>query len=137
MTPKPTFRPYILTTIFLIIIGWGGLFLLAKLSLPTIWPRWIFFALWIIALSSTSIPAIYFISTRFSSKKFEPQVMQRQALWVGILGGTLAWLQLARLINIYIILGLIVGFVAMEYLLRLRERSRWQIPDVEDEIKSE
>jgi hypothetical protein len=137
MTPKPTFRPYLLTTIFLIIVGWGGLSLLANFSLPTIWPRWIFFALWIIALSSTSIPVIYFISTRFSSKKFEPQVMVRQALWVGILGGTLAWLQLARLINIYVVLGLVVGFLAMEYLLRLRERSRWQIPDIEDDIKSE
>jgi hypothetical protein len=137
MTPKPSFRPFAISTILLLIVGWGGLYTLTFFSLPTVWPRWGFFALWIIALSATAIPIVYFITTRFSSRKFEPQVMVRQSLWVGIFGATLAWLQLARLVNIYVILGLAIGFVAIESLLRLRERARWRIPDVDEDEKAE
>jgi hypothetical protein len=135
MTPKPSFRPYVFSTIFLLIIGWGGLYGLTLFSLPTIWPRWGFFALWIIALTATVFPVIYFITTRFSSGKFEPQVIVRQALWVGIFGAILAWLQLARLVNIYVILSLAFGLVAIESLLRLRERARWRVPDVDEDDK--
>ena len=126
-----------LSTIFLLIIGWGGLYALTLFSLPNVWPRWGFFAFWIIALTATAIPVIYFITTRFSSHKFYPQVMLRQALWVGIFGGTLAWLQLARLVNIYIILSLTISFIAIESLLRLRERARWRVPDLDEDEKPE
>jgi hypothetical protein len=63
--------------------------------------------------------------------------MVRQALWVGIFGATLAWLQLARLVNIYIILSLAIGFIAIESLLRLRERARWRVPNVDEDDKAE
>jgi hypothetical protein len=49
---------------------------------------------------------------------------------VGVFGATLAWLQLARLVNVYVILGLAFGLVALESLLRLRERARWRAPEV-------
>ena len=137
MTPKPSFRPYVYSTVFLFILGWGGLYLLSVFSLPTVWPRWAFFALWIMAITSTSIPIIYFIITRFSSSKFEPHVMLRQALWLGIFGATLAWLQLARLVNIYVIISLAIGIIAIESLLRIRERARWRVPEVDDDEKSE
>lgn len=137
MTLKPSFRPYLLSTVFLLIIGWGGLYVLTLFSLPSVWPRWGFFSFWIIALTATAIPLIYFITTRFSSYKFKPQVVVRQAIWVGIFGGTLAWLQLARLVNIYIILSLAISFVAIEYLLRLREKARWRVPDVDEDEKPE
>ena len=137
MTPKPSFRPYVYSTVFLFILGWGGLYLLSVFSLPTVWPRWAFFALWIMAITSTSIPIIYFIITRFSSSKFEPHVMLRQALWVGIFGATLAWLQLARLVNIYVIISLAIGIIAIESLLRIRERARWRVPEVDEDEKSE
>ena len=137
MTPKPSFRPYTYSTVFLFILGWGGLYLLSIFSLPTVWPRWAFFALWIMALTATSIPIIYFIITRFSTSKFEPHVMLRQALWLGIFGATLAWLQLARLVNIYVIISLAIGIIAIESLLRIRERARWRVPDVDEDEKSE
>lgn len=63
--------------------------------------------------------------------------MVRQASWVGIFSGSIIWLQLARLVNIFVVLVLAAGFVAIESLLRLRERSRWQIPDVGDENEAE
>ena len=130
MTPKPTFRPYIFSTIFLILLGWGGLYLITFYTLPFIWPRWGFFALWLTALTATAFPIIYFVTTRFSTEKLEPQVMVRRALWVGVYGATLAWLQLARLVNVYVILGLAFGLIAVESVLRLRERARWRVPEV-------
>lgn len=129
MSPKPSFRPYILPNFILLLLGWGGLAALGIYTLPTIWPRWGFFALWVIALTSAAFPVVYFITTRFSSEKMEPQVMVRRALWLGVYGATLAWLQLARLVNVYVILGLAFGLFAVESLLRLRERARWHVPD--------
>jgi hypothetical protein len=130
MSPKPSFRPYILSTVILLLIGWGGLYALALFTLPFVWARWGFFALWVIALTATSFPVIYFVTTRFSADKMEPQILVRRALWVGVFGATLAWLQLARLVNVYVILGLAFGLVALESLLRLRERARWRAPEV-------
>jgi hypothetical protein len=135
MSPKPSFRPHILPTIILLLVGWGGLYALALFTLPFVWARWGFFALWVIALTATSFPVIYFVTTRFSTEKMEPQVMVRRALWVGIYGATLAWLQLARLVNVYVLLGLAFGLVAIESLLRLRERARWRVPEMEDDDK--
>jgi hypothetical protein len=132
MSPKPTFRPYILPNLILLLLGWGGLYTLTLFTLPTIWPRWGFFALWVIALTATAFPIVYFITTRFSAEKLEPQVMVRRALWVGVYGATLAWLQLARLASVYVILALAFGLIALESLLRLRERAHWRIPDVPD-----
>jgi hypothetical protein len=133
MSPKPSFRPYILPTIILLLIGWGGLYTLALYTLPFVWARWGFFALWVIALTAAAFPVIYFVTTRFSSEKMEPQVLVRRALWVGIFGATLAWLQLARLVNVYVILGLAFGLAAIESLLRLRERARWRVPEVDED----
>lgn len=133
MPPKPSFRPYILPTLFLLVLGWGGLYVILVYTLPTVWPRWGFFAAWVIALTATAFPLVYFIATRFSMETIEPQVMVRRALWVGVYGATLAWLQLARLVNVYVILGLGFGLAATEWLLRLRERARWRVPDVEEE----
>ena len=135
MSPKPSFRPHIIPTLILLLIGWGGLYALALFTLPFVWARWGFFALWVIALTATSFPVIYFVTTRFSSEKLEPQVLVRRALWVGVYGATLAWLQLARLVNVYVILGLAFGLVAIESLLRLRERARWHAPEMEEDDK--
>jgi hypothetical protein len=135
MTPRPTFRPYISTTLILLVLGWGGLYFITFYTLPFVWPRWGFFALWLIALTATAFPIIYFVTTRFSTEKLEPQVLVRRALWVGVYGATLAWLQLARLVNVYVILGLAFGLIAVESLLRLRERARWRAPEMDEDDK--
>lgn len=132
MSPKPTFRPYIARTLILFLLGWGGLAALIYFTKPTILPRWGLFALLIMALTATAFPIVYFISTRFEETLPEPNVLVRQAIWVGIFGATLAWLQLAHLVTIYVILGLAGGLMAIEFVLRLRERARFKIPEVEE-----
>jgi hypothetical protein len=60
-------------------------------------------------------------------------VIVRQAIWVGVYGVVLVWLQQARLVTLWIGLGLAIGLVAIEYLVRMREKARWQPKSVTDE----
>jgi hypothetical protein len=53
-------------------------------------------------------------------------VIIREALWIGIYFPTLAWLQLGRVLTPTLILLLAVGLIAIEILLRMRERSQWK-----------
>jgi hypothetical protein len=111
--------------------GYGGLALLilAFQLPPVVWARWGFFVLWFMALSGTALPIAYFLNLRFPSDPIaEPHTVVRQALWVGVYGCLVAWLQLGRVMAFWIWIGLAGGLMAVEYLLRLRERSRWRPP---------
>jgi sterol desaturase/sphingolipid hydroxylase (fatty acid hydroxylase superfamily) len=77
------------------------------------------------ALTGTALPLAYLINRRAAgSPSPEPQLVVRQALWVGIFGATLAWLQLGRLASMWVILGLAGGLIAAEYFVRMRELAR-------------
>lgn len=129
-----SFRPFGLSSLILMLVGWGGLYLLITQTLPYVWPRWAFFALALIAITGTTLPIVYFFHRRFpEATPAEPGVIIRQALWFGVYGATLAWLQLGRFVTIYVILGLAGGLVAIEYFTRLRERARWKPPVTSDE----
>ena len=128
---KPTFRPYLPPTLTLAIIGWAGLYFLINYTLPTLLPRWAFFFLATLALSGTALPIAYFLHRRFA-KPFPPaKVITRQALWVGVYGATLAWLQLGKVANLSITIGLALGIIAIETLIRLREKSQWTPPEID------
>jgi hypothetical protein len=119
-----TFRNYLPSILTLILLGWGGLIALLQLSLPFVWARWGFFVLGMLALTGTALPAVYFFHQRFpGDPPAEPNVIVRQALWVGVYGATLAWLQLGRLVTLYVILGLAGGLIATEYFIRVREKA--------------
>ena len=111
--------------------GWGGLALMVLVlqSPPVVWARWGFFMLWFIALTGTALPVAYFLNLRFRSiPRAEPHTVVRQAMWVGVYGSLVAWLQLGRVMAFWIWIGLAMGFMAVEYLMRLRERARWTPP---------
>lgn len=134
MDEQLSFRPFGLSSLVLMLIGWGGLYLLITETLPYVWPRWGFFVLTLMAVTGTALPIVYFFHRRFPDETpAEAGVVVRQALWFGIYGATLAWLQLGRLVTVYIVLGLAGGLVAIEYFIRLRERSRWKPPIPSDE----
>jgi hypothetical protein len=131
MNNLPTFRHYIFSTLFLMTIGWGGLAVMLFVfnEPPLVWARWGFFALWFIALTGTALPFVFLLNLRFvSNPPIEPHAIVRQALWVGVYGATLAWLQIGHLVTLWVWMGLAGGLIAIEYLIRLRERSRWQPP---------
>ena len=124
-TPPPV--AFLPTAVLFAVIGWGGLVFLISFSLPTLGPRWLFFFLIVVALAGTALPVTAFLNYRFpSDPPAGANVSMRQALWVGVYGSTLAWLQYGRVFNSNLALILFVGLVSIEWLLRWRERSRWR-----------
>jgi hypothetical protein len=135
--PRLTFKPFGISSLLLIIVGWGGLYFVITQTLPYVWSRWGFFALSLMAVTGTVLPIVYFSHWRFPEEKpVDANVIIRQAVWFGIYGATLAWLQLGRLVTVYVILGLAGGLLAIEYFIRLREKSRWKPPVSTDDQPS-
>ncbi|HMR98213.1 MAG TPA: hypothetical protein PKE62_03080 [Anaerolineales bacterium] len=131
------FRSYAISSLVLMLVGWGGLLALVYYSLPFVGFRFLFFALIILALTGTILPIVYFFHRRFpADPPAESNVIVRQAAWFGVYGATLAWLQLGRLVTVYVILGLAGGLYAIEYFIRLRERARWNPPVIDDDQPS-
>ncbi len=131
------FKPFGISALTLFVIGWGGLALLITQTLPYVWSRWGFFILSLMAVTGTMLPIVYFFHRRFPDEPpAESNVIIRQALWFGVYGATLAWLQLGRLVTVYVILGLAGGLLAIEYFTRMRERSHWKPPADPDERTS-
>ena len=119
-------RAFLPLSFVLTILGWGGLFFIIQSTVPTLGPRWLFFFLGVLALTGPAIPLVYFLNKRFpSDPPVEEIVILRQALWVGVFGSTVAWLQLGRVLTIGLAAILAGVFVMIEFLLRLFERSRW------------
>jgi len=118
-----TFLPL---SVVLTILGLGGLLIVIRATLPTLGPRWLFFFLGVLGLTGLSLPLIFFLNKRFpSDPPVEGMVILRQALWVGVFGSTIVWLQLGRVLTGGLALILAGVFVLIEFLLRLLERSRW------------
>ncbi len=79
------------------------------------------------ALTGMALPVAAFLNRRFPSlPPPTPGVILRQAIWFGIYLPTLAWLQIGRMLTLPLAVLLALGFLMIEYLLRLRERSQWK-----------
>jgi hypothetical protein len=122
-----SFRPYIASAISLFILGWGCAAFAVFTLTPTVWARWLLFFGGSLGLTSLAMPATWFLNLRFPSKPpAGTAVIVRQAVWVGVYGSLLTWLQQERLVTLWTGLGLAAGLVAIEYLVRMRENARWQ-----------
>jgi hypothetical protein len=122
-----TFQTFLPTTVVLCLIGWGGLLLVTFLTLPTLGPRWLFFFLGVLAMTGAALPLVYFLNRRFpSTPPVEPDVILRQAIWFGIYGGLIAWLQLGRVLNPVAAVIIAAVLALIEGLLRMWERSRFK-----------
>jgi hypothetical protein len=131
MDRGPSARHYMYSALLLMLMGWGGLALMILVFNlpPLVWARWGFFALWFIALSGTALPITFYLNLRFpSDPAAEPSSIVRQAVWVGVYGCIVAWLQLGHVMAFWVWIGLAGGLMAVEYLVRLRERSQWHPP---------
>ena len=124
---SPPVRTFIPAAFILAILGWGGLYFLVNLTIPTVGPRWLFFFLSVLALTGTILPVVAFLNQRFpTNPPVNAGVIVREAIWVGIYFPTLAWLQLGQVLTPALSLLLAAGLLAIEVLLRLRERSQWK-----------
>ncbi len=129
MKPESSFsvKAFLPTSFLLAVIGWGGLFVVVMNMLPTLGPRWLFFFLSVLAVTGTTLPLAAFLNRRFPSNPPPKRVtVLREAVLVGIYVPTLAWLQLGRALTFPLVLVFASGLAALEWLLRLREHSRWE-----------
>jgi hypothetical protein len=124
---SPRVANFIPASIFLFIIGWGGLITLVLTTLPTVGPRWLFFFLSVLAVTGTALPITAFLNRRFPSTPPPTYVVVvRQALWFAIYVSTLIWLQMGRVLNPALAILLAIGLGLIEFLLRLSEKSQWK-----------
>ena len=126
-------KSYLASSLIMIMAGWGGLTWLILFTLPAVWQRWGFFFLLTVALTGTALPVVCYMNIRFPGPTAASEsVILRQAIWLGIFGSTLAWLQLGGIATAWMGIGLGIGLCAIEYLIRMREHSRWQPPRVDE-----
>ncbi len=127
-TPAPI--QYIPTIVLFLFIGWGGLVVLMNYTLPTLWPRWLFFFLLVIAFTGLALPLMAWLNHRFPGNfPAAANTVVRQALWVGVYFAMLAWLQYGRVLSFSLALIFFLGFGAIEVFIRLWERSQWRQPE--------
>lgn len=108
----------------MIVLGWGGLYILITSVMPRVGPRWLFFMLLLIAATGTILPLVRYLNVRFTKAEHELPpggVLVRQSVWIGLFVVTCAWLQIPRVLTppIAFFLGLV--FVVIEVFLRFRE----------------
>ena len=135
MEPRPnsSFLPYLTSAISLFVFGWGAATIAIFQLTPTVWARWLCFFGGTLGLTGLALPVTWFLNLRFPSvPPAGSNVIVRQAIWVGVYGVLLVWLQQARLVTPWIGLGLALGLFAIEYLIRMRENARWQPKSVPD-----
>lgn len=128
------FRKILVTSLILCAVGLMGLFFIFVNTLPTLGPRWLLFFLLLVALTGLALPVTAFLNMRFPSEPLAGSgVVLRQAIWVGIYGDLLVWLQMGRELTFPMALFIAVGFILIEILLRMSERSRWKPKKSENE----
>ena len=103
--------------------GWIGLWLLVTTTLPTAFPRWLFFVFLYLAVTGTVLPFVRFLNMRFTREDRWPSsgVILRQSFWVGLFVVACAWLQIPRVLNPVIAAFLALSLIVVEFFLRVRE----------------
>lgn len=124
---SPSARSTLPAAIILALVGWAGLTYLFIAALPTLWPRWLFFFFSVLAISGILLPVAAFLNRRFPTQP--PATLNaiiREAALVGIYFSALAWLQLGRVLTMPLVFLIALGLALIEFLIRLREKSRWE-----------
>lgn len=111
LSPSPRYRGLLISALVMSGVGWPGVFLVVTTTLPTVGPRWLFFFLWSLAVTGTSLPFIWLLHRRFDPARVASAVLLRQGIWVGLYASLCAWLQINRNLNLTLAL-LIAGWLA-------------------------
>lgn len=109
------------------LLGWGGLAAVVLLTTPNGGTRWALFFTAVLAFTGSALPFVAHLNRRFpSTPPATAGVIVRQALWFGLYLPLLAWLQLGGVLSYFMAVTIALGLMAIEWVLRLRERSLWQ-----------
>jgi hypothetical protein len=111
----------------LAVTGWFGIAYVIIYTLPYPNQRWLFFFFSVLGVTGTALPVAAFLNRRFPTHPAARMgVIVREASLAGIYFATLAWLQLGRVLTPGLGFLLVVGLFLVEFLFRLREKSRWE-----------
>jgi hypothetical protein len=125
---SPTVKSVLPASFILNVIGWFGLVYLFLYTLPTTGPRWLFFFFCVLAITGVFLPIVAFLNHRFPTKPVAGRaVIVREASLAGIYFAALSWLQLGRVLTLGLGLLLAAGLILLEFLIRLREKSRREL----------
>jgi hypothetical protein len=129
MTAKQKFDPaaeskrWMLYVVFVIALSWLSLWGLIHLPVTEVTTKLFFVALFV-AITSTMMPPLAYLNTRFG-KIQERRVylfrFVRQSIWVGACLDVMAWLQMRRALSVLLAVILISVFVLIETFLITRE----------------
>lgn len=129
MPDTPNVKTFLPLIVVLLVLGWGGLFVLVNLTTPTLWPRWLFFFMVVIGFTGLAMPAVVFLYNRFPpALPPEDKVIVRQSLWAGVYVALILWMSLGQVVNFGLALLCLVGISLFEIFLRVRENSLWRRP---------
>lgn len=120
-TPAADHRGIMLAAALMAAGGWVGLWLLVTSTLPTAFPRWLFFVLLYLAVTGTVLPFVRFLHGRFLRSGSSASIV-RQSLWVGLFVAACAWMQIPRVLNLFIALFLGLSLIVVEVFLHMREQ---------------
>ena len=124
---SPSVRSTLPASVILILSGWGGLAYLILYTLPTVWNRWLFFFLGILAIAGLVLPLVAFLNLRFPTQPpATPGTLLRESALFGVYFATIAWLQLGRVLTPALAALIAFGLTLIEFLIRLREKARWE-----------
>jgi hypothetical protein len=123
---SPDYRILFLLSAILAGAGGLGLVLLMNATLPTVGPRWLFFFLLTLAVTGAALPFVWLLNLRFSRAPLLTADLIRQAVWVAFYADSLVWLQINRSLTLSLALFLGLGLLALEWVVRWLERTRWR-----------
>ncbi|MBP9041316.1 MAG: hypothetical protein KBF64_06035 [Anaerolineaceae bacterium] len=122
----PPFRSILTTSIILTAIGLAGLVIVIFFTLPMLGPRWLLFFLVTLLFSGLALPVVYYFNLRFPSRPVASNtVLVREALWLGVYFDLILWLQFGKVLNFALAVFIFFGLAAIELLIRVAERNRF------------
>ncbi len=110
----------------LVLIGGLGLVLVLTTTLPTIGPRWLFFAFLTTGVTGLALPFAWLLHRRFETAPAGEGVLLRRGLGVGLYVALCTWLQVNRALNLSLAMAMALALLLTEALIRVVERSRWK-----------
>lgn len=114
----------LIAALLMIVVGWGGLYLLVTGTTPRVGPRWVFFVLLQVAVTGTVLPLVRALNARFTpdTMALPPAVViVRQSVWIGLFAVICVWLQIPRALQLHIVVLVALVFIVLEIILRGRE----------------